>query len=90
MTGSGGIRATLAAWGKFLRVEYNTERVFDPSLHHLGVFTDNGAFYDSNYWPDSSKNPEPNLDANIIFERLSTSYRDRNIPIKYIQLDDWW
>ena len=52
----------------------------------LGVFTDNGAFYDAGYWPSS----KGNKDASKIFQNLSESYKALNIPVHYIQLDDWW
>ena len=47
VTGSDGIRPTMASWGEFLLAEFQTTRLRDPTLDMLGVFTDNGAFYDA-------------------------------------------
>ena len=56
MTGSDGIRPTMASWGDFLLAEFQTTRLRDPTLDMLGVFTDNGAFYDAGYWPSFQHN----------------------------------
>jgi hypothetical protein len=49
----------------------------------MGYFTDNGGFYDAGYWPTFK-------DANVVFETLIESFVQQSIPVKYIQLDDWW
>ncbi len=85
-TGVDGIRPTLRRWGEFLLAEHNTTRLHDPSLEYLGVFTDNGAFYDAGYWPSF----KGNKDASEIFRHLSKTYQSLEIPVHYIQLDDWW
>jgi len=81
-----GIRATLKRWGQFLLTEHDTTRLRDPSLEYLGVFTDNGAFYDAGYWPSW----QGTKDASAIFKALSESYKSLEIPVHYIQLDDYW
>ena len=80
-----GVRSGLASWGHLLLDAHNTTRRRDPSLQYLGVFTDNGAFYDAGYWPSwrGRKN------ANEVFKALSQSYQAADIPTKYLQLDDW-
>ena len=79
------VRPTLHKWGQFMLAAHDTKRLPDPSLTHLGVFTDNGAFYDAGYWPSW----QGNKDANAVFKNLSESYKSLAIPVKYIQLDDW-
>eukprot|EP01051_Picozoa_sp_SAG22_P015422 SAG22_NODE_2012_length_3141_cov_3.171269_1_plen_863_part_00 len=85
MTGT-AIRPTLRKWGAFMLAAHGTKRLADPSLDYLGVFTDNGAFYDAGFWPSW----QGNKDGNAIFANLSASYRSLAIPVHYIQLDDWW
>ena len=84
LTGTDGIRPTLKRWGDFLLAEHSTTRLPDPSLEYLGVFTDNGAFYDAGYWPSW----QGEKDASKIFQDLSDSYKSLRIPVHYIQLDD--
>ena len=86
VTGSWGIRNTLQTYGQFMLRAKGTTRLPDPSLKYLGVFTDNGAFYDAGWWPAFQNTSH---DASQIFKNLSESYKQLDIPVHYIQLDDW-
>jgi hypothetical protein len=54
----------------------------DPLLKYLGYWTDNGGAYWYNY--DQSKGYQGTLLA------LMDSYRQKQIPFRYLQLDSWW
>ena len=69
------VRPTLHKWGQFMLAVHGTKRLPDPSLEYLGVFTDNGAFYDAGYWPSW----QGNKDANAVFK-----VRARSIPSCYV------
>lgn len=87
ITGGWGIRNTLKKYGQFMLKAKGTKRLRDPSLKYLGVFTDNGAFYDAGWWPAFQSTSH---DASATFKNLSESYKQLDIPVHYIQLDDWW
>jgi hypothetical protein len=80
-----GIRPTMQAWGDMLLLAHGTKRLRDRSLEYLGVFTDNGAFYDAGYWQPS----KGVKDASAVLKSLSVYYAEEKIPVKYLQLDDW-
>ena len=42
-----GVTATLGAWGAALRTAFNTTRLPDLQTTKLGIYTDNGAFYNN-------------------------------------------
>ena len=64
---------------------HNTTRLRDETREKLGVFTDNGAFYDAGYWKSGSNAS----DASEVLSALASSYKNASIPVHYIQLDDW-
>jgi hypothetical protein len=45
--GGVGVTATMGAWGDALRRYYNTSRLPDLQTSKLGIYTDNGAFYNN-------------------------------------------
>ena len=80
-----GIHDTLLAWGKALSSHLRAPRPpidHDPVQRYLGYWTDNGAFYYYNY--DLQKGYAGTLEA------LADHYREKRIPIRYMQLDSWW
>eukprot|EP00039_Didymoeca_costata_P022624 m.347079 g.347079 ORF g.347079 m.347079 type:complete len:830 (+) comp31229_c0_seq1:119-2608(+) len=87
MTLGYGIRSSLFAWGGNLLKLHNTTRMQDDTLEKLGAFTDNGAFYDAGYW-SRENNTEP--DASAVLAAWGNALTEQQLPIKYIQLDDWW
>ncbi|MGN6371251.1 MAG: hypothetical protein ACTHN5_23605, partial [Phycisphaerae bacterium] len=85
LTLGSGIQNTLLAWGNALSAHLHAPRPTneaDPLLRYLGYWTDNGAFYYYNY--DLQKGYTPTLEA------LADHYRDKHIPLHYLQLDSWW
>ena len=68
----------MASWGDFLLAEFQTTRLRDPTLDMLGVFTDNGAFYDAGYWPSFQHNKQS---AGAILAELAASYKQHKTPV---------
>ena len=80
-----GINRTWDLWGHALVDLQGSKRPAsdaDTVLKYLGYWTDNGAAYYYNY--DFAKGYAGTLQA------LVESYRQEQIPIRYLQLDSWW
>jgi len=72
-------------WGEALRRKYHRKRPdsdADPVLKYYGYWTDNGADYYYRY--DTTLGYAGTLLA------LRKEYRQKQIPIQYMQLDSWW
>ncbi len=85
MTFGPGIHDTFLAWGKALSSHLRSPRPpidADPVQRYLGYWTDNGAFYYYNY--------DPQKGYTGTLEALADHYREKRIPIRYLQLDSWW
>jgi len=85
LTFGNGINATWEAWGRTLTDLNGKTRQpndADIGLRCLGYWTDNGAAYYYNY--------DPALGYGGTLEALVNHYRERGIPIRYLQLDSWW
>jgi len=85
LTFGDGINATWDAWGAALTDLIGRNRPandVDAGLRYLGYWTDNGAVYYYHYDPDSGYTGT--------LEALVRHYREREIPIRYLQLDSWW
>jgi hypothetical protein len=82
---SQGIGRTYDAWGHGMLALQQAKRPAndaDAVLKYLGYWTDNGAYYYYNY--DLDKGYAGTMQA------LVQSYRQQQIPIRYLQLDSWW
>ncbi len=80
-----GINHTWDVWGSALVQAAGSKRPdneADASLKYLGYWTDNGATYYYKY--DQSKGYAGTLEA------LIGRYRQKQIPVRYLQLDSWW
>ena len=80
-----GINRTWDFWGRAMLALQQAKRPAndaDTVLKYLGYWTDNGAFYYYNY--DADKGYAGTMQA------LVQSYRQQQIPIRYLQLDSWW
>ncbi len=80
-----GINAVWSAWGRTLQRIVGRPPVpndADIGLRYLGYWTDNGAYYYYNY--------EKTLGYAQTLANLVAHYRERKIPIRYLQLDSWW
>jgi hypothetical protein len=80
-----GINKTWNLWGRALLDLHGAKRPAndaDTVLKYLGYWTDNGSTYYYNY----------NLDKGYAgtLQSLVESYRQEQIPIRYLQLDSWW
>ncbi len=79
------INSTWDTWGGTLTDlagKVRTATDADVGLRYLGYWTDNGATYYYHY--------EPALGYAGTLEALVRHYRERAIPIRYLQLDSWW
>jgi hypothetical protein len=77
-----GVTATLAAWGSALRTAFNTTRLPDIQTSKLGIYTDNGAFYNNIANFAGHTAPE-------VFVPMVAGFNASGVPVKYIMLDDW-
>jgi hypothetical protein len=85
LTFGDGINVTWNAWGAAFTDLVGRNRPandIDDGLRYLGYWTDNGAFYYYNY--------DPTLGYIGTLEALVRHYREREIPVRYLQLDSWW
>ncbi|RYG64706.1 hypothetical protein EON80_18740, partial [bacterium] len=80
-----GITKAFKSWGDAL-TDLSGKPVVpdnaDELIKYLGYWTDNGGFYYYNY--DKTKGY-----AGTLLE-LGKQYREKKIPIRYMQLDSWW
>lgn len=80
-----GLNATWDSWGTALTDLQGKERPSndaDTGLRYLGYWTDNGAAYWYNF--------ERGLGYAGTLQALVKRYRDKGIPLRYLQLDSWW
>ncbi|BCM92036.1 hypothetical protein IAD21_03915 [Abditibacteriota bacterium] len=80
-----GINSTFRSWGDAITDTSGKARPADDadlSVKYLGYWTDNGAFYYYNYDLDKGYT-KTLLD-------LQQHYKERKIPLHYMQLDSWW
>jgi hypothetical protein len=81
--GGVGVTDTMAAWGSAMQRYYNTTRHTDLQTTRLGVYTDNGAFYNNPENLHGSSAPE-------VFGKMFDGFREEGVPVAYLMLDDWW
>ncbi|MCB9477583.1 MAG: hypothetical protein H6685_12020 [Deltaproteobacteria bacterium] len=80
-----GINATIEEWGRLMREDHGKtvpDRYADMGLSYLGYWTDNGGYY---YY-----NTEPGMNEEDTMFAVKDDADDRDIPIRYMQLDSWW
>jgi hypothetical protein len=85
LTFGDGINTAWDAWGAAftdLIGRHRPANESDDGLRYLGYWTDNGAVYYYHY--------DPALGYIGTLEALVRHYREREIPIRYLQLDSWW
>lgn len=81
-----GLNQTLDLWGKTLtdlQGKIRPANDSDVTLNTLGYWTDNGAAYYYHFDPKIGNYPETLL-------AVKNEYQQKNVPIKYMQLDSWW
>lgn len=82
---SDGINHTYDVWGRALTDLQGKKRPTydaDTILKYYGYWTDNGADYYYNY--------NRKLGYADTLKALVKSYREEQIPVRYLQLDSWW
>lgn len=94
-----GVTATLEKWGReIIQGYYGTDRKEsihnDISMNYLGYWTDNGAYYNMNKWIGNKNLPYDPLSPlsspeTLLLEEI-TSLQSHGIPVRYMQLDDWY
>ena len=92
-----GVTATMDYYGRKMRTAYNVNKRADPVVEKLGYWTDNGAYYYGDAYPQhrdvpGDTNPDYNLTCCTKAKLLAAKEaleKDR-VAISYIQLDDWW
>jgi hypothetical protein len=80
-----GINTAWDTWGSALTALQGGHRPAndaDIGLRYLGYWTDNGADYYYDY--------DRKLGYAGTLEALGRRYREKGIPIRYLQLDSWW
>lgn len=80
-----GINATYGTWGQAMMALQGKVRPpndADVSLNTLGYWTDHGAYY---YY-----NTEPTKSYEDTLLAVKDDFRQRGIPLGYMQLDSWW
>ena len=80
-----GINATLSKWGDVLLAmsgKSRTDPYEDFTLGHLGYWTDGGSYYYHNKGQYTSEQ------AALLATKAD--YKERDIPVRYYQWDDWW
>lgn len=96
-----GPTRTIDAHGGALRRWHRTNRSAaaeaDVTLRQLGLWTDNGAYYNfnkwaGNEWPGRRWSPRDSAGSTpeALLLRAVGSLRAARVPVRYIQLDDWW
>jgi hypothetical protein len=88
-----GVTRTLDQWGGLMRRAHNTTKVADVLTTHIGYWTDNGAFYYGDAYPQPDRSsPDYNLSCCTRDKLLAARQGlvDDGIALQYLQLDDWW
>ena len=94
VVGEGITNVILDEWSSRLQSKYHTSR-FDGDKDivtaYLGYWTDNGAYYYGDDWPGATT-PSQNLSCCSLdkFKEVRQGLDKVNIPIRYMQMDDWW
>jgi len=89
-----GVTDAVLAWGALMRKAFNTSESKVPDLvtQKVGYWTDNGAFYYGDAYPQSRPGTNYNLSCCTRAKLLAAHdglAADR-LPMAYMQLDDWW
>ena len=87
-----GVTRTLDTWGGMMRRAFNTSKVVDPIVQTIGYWTDNGAYYYGDAYPQPRGGPDYNLSCCTRDKLLAArqGLLDDGIALQYLQLDDWW
>jgi hypothetical protein len=89
-----GLTGSLQRWGRAMRAVHHTKRAPDIVLSHLSFWTDNGAYYYLYGGHPERHNAVCDTLAHgpmdDIVLRLVNSWAEQELPVRSLQLDDWW
>jgi hypothetical protein len=87
-----GVTHTIDSWGQAMRRAHNTSKAADKLVTHIGYWTDNGAFYYGDAYPQKQPGTDYNLSCCTEDKLLAArkGLLDDGIALQYLQLDDWW
>eukprot|EP00937_MAST-01D_sp_MAST-1D-sp2_P001128 g1128.t1 len=93
----GGVTAAVAGFGAMMQAAHGTRKRRDPVVEKVGYWTDNGAYYYGDAYPQhhdviGDTNPDYNLTC-CSKDKLLAAKRALDadaLPMAYVQLDDWW
>ena len=97
----GGPTAAVDAWGRAMRHWHRTNRSealsADVVVRKIGVWTDNGAYYNFNKWAGNrmpgrewSPRTQPSRSPEVLLTRTVQALRTAGVQPGYLQLDDWY
>ena len=91
-----GVTATMDAFGALMRAAHQTKKVYDRAVEKMGYWTDNGAYYYGDAYPQHDDVPgDTRANFNLTCctkQKLIAAKRALDVddvPMSYIQLDDW-
>lgn len=91
-----GVTATMDAYGTLMRAAHKTKKVYDRAVEKIGYWTDNGAYYYGDAYPQHHDVPgdtRANFNLSCCTKsKLIAAKRaldQAGIPMSYLQLDDW-
>ena len=89
-----GVTDTMLSWGALMQKAFNTSESKVPDLvtQKVGYWTDNGAFYYGDAYPQSQPGINYNLSCCTKAKLLAAhdGLAADGLPMSYMQLDDWW
>lgn len=96
-----GPTAAMRAWGDAMlawhRTDRSAARAADVSMRMLGLWTDNGAYYNFNKWAGNrmpgwewSPRETPSTAPAALLASAVETLRAAGVRPGYVQLDDWW
>lgn len=92
VAGREGVTETVDYYGGRMRVRYKTAKIPDVMVERAGYWTDNGAYYYGDAYPQQNPGVDYNLSCCTKAKLLAakTALDADRVPIRYLQLDDWW
>ena len=87
-----GLTDGVQSWGAKMRTAYQTKRKPDTALSHLSYWTDNGAYYYmyGGHKDNAKCDKMAHGQMDKILLQLVDSWKEQKLPVRSIQLDDWW
>ena len=97
MVAGTGVTETMDHYGVLMRAAHTTRKVADRAVSKVGYWTDNGAYYYGDAYPQHNGVPGNMTDdfnltccTKTKLMAAKTALDADHVPIAYLQLDDWW